>query len=184
MLRWLTVVLWAAVIFALSSIPSLASPFAPVYDFVLRKCGHMGVYAVLTILLFHALQRHLDRKRRAWLCAALLAGLYALSDEWHQTWIAGRSGSFRDVGIDALGIATSYALIATSYALTQRPSCRTLEILEGMMSCGQCPACQNARVNRSRRRGLLEWLSRPIHLVPFRCEVCNHRFLRFTWRRR
>ena len=96
MLRWLMVVVWAAVIFGLSSIPSLASPFAPVYDFVLRKCGHIAVYAVLTVLLCGALRKQTHRKGQAWLCAALLAGLYALSDEWHQTWIAGRHGSFRD----------------------------------------------------------------------------------------
>jgi VanZ family protein len=111
MLRWCAVVLWGGVIFALSSIPSLASPLAPSYDFVLRKGAHMGVYAVFTVLLFHAVRRHTDRPRHAWLLAALLAGSYALSDEWHQTVVAGRHGSFRDVGIDTLGIAAGYALI-------------------------------------------------------------------------
>ena len=75
MLRWFAVVLWMGVIFALSSIPSFESPFAPFYDFVLRKLAHMGVYAVLTVLLFHALRRHTDSKKQAWLLAALLAGI-------------------------------------------------------------------------------------------------------------
>src|SRR5919108_2331710 len=94
-LRWSAVILWMAVIFVLSDIPSLASPFEPFYDFVLRKLAHMGVYAVLTVLLFHALRRHTDSKKQAWLLAALLAGIYALSDEWHQTFVPGRQGSLR-----------------------------------------------------------------------------------------
>lgn len=111
MLRWFAVVLWAGVIFTLSSIPSLKWSFAPFDDFVLRKLAHMGVYAVLTALLFWAFPKHTNRTRQAWLLAALLAGIYALSDEWHQTFVAGRHGSFRDVGIDTLGIAAGYALV-------------------------------------------------------------------------
>jgi VanZ family protein len=111
MLRWFAVVLWMGVIFVLSSIPSLESPFAPLYDFVLRKLAHMGVYAVLTVLLFHALRKHTDSKRHAWLLAALLASIYALSDEWHQAFVPGRQGSFRDVGIDTLGIVGGYVLV-------------------------------------------------------------------------
>jgi VanZ family protein len=109
-LRWVAVVLWAGVIFVLSAIPSLASPFAPFYDFVLRKLAHMGVYAILMVLLFRALQGHTDSKRHALLLAALLAVLYSLSDEWHQTFVAGRYGSFRDVWIDILGIVAGYLL--------------------------------------------------------------------------
>jgi VanZ family protein len=110
MLQWFAVILWAGVIFFLSSVPSLQSPFLHSYDFALRKGAHMTVYAVLTILLYRALRQHTDSKRQAWLFAALLAGMYALSDEWHQTFVAGRHGGFRDVGIDVLGIAAGYAL--------------------------------------------------------------------------
>jgi VanZ family protein len=110
MLRWVAVLLWMGGIFVLSSIPSLHSPFAPLYDFMLRKLAHIGVYAGLTVLLFLALQQHTDSTWRAWLLAVLLAGAYALTDEWHQTTVPGRQGSFRDVGIDMLGIVTGYAL--------------------------------------------------------------------------
>jgi VanZ family protein len=111
MWQWLAVVLWAGIIFTLSSIPSLESPFMPAYDFVLRKCAHVGVYAVLTALLFQALRQHMRSTRQALLFAALLAGLYALSDEWHQTFVTGRAGSFRDMGIDTLGIAAGSAVV-------------------------------------------------------------------------
>jgi VanZ family protein len=109
-IRWLFVVRWIGVIFALSPIASLQIPFAHSYDFVLRKLAHIDEYAILTVLLWWALQMHTSSKVRAWLFAALAAALDGVSDEWHQAWIAGRYGSFRDMGIDALGIAASYAL--------------------------------------------------------------------------
>jgi VanZ family protein len=98
------------VIFSLSAIPSLASPLAPAYDFILRKLAHLTVYSVLTILLFRAFRPHVASPTHAWPLAGLVAVLYACSDEWHQTFVLGRLGSFHDVGIDTLGIASAYAL--------------------------------------------------------------------------
>jgi hypothetical protein len=157
--------------FALSSIPSLHVPLAHSYDFVLRKVAHIGEYAVLTALLWWALQTYTGSRVRAWLLAALAAVLYGVSDEWHQSWIAGRHGSVRDVGIDALGVAASYALAP------RLPYHR-------MASPWQCPRCQGTRLYRSRRRGLLERSSRLIRLAPFRCDICGHRFWHFTRRGR
>jgi VanZ family protein len=111
LVQWCAVVLWMGVIFALSAIPSLASPLAPVYDFMLRKLAHMALYAVLTVLLFRALRTHMASKTHALLLAVLVAGVYACSDEWHQTVVPGRVGSLRDVGIDTLGIASACTLV-------------------------------------------------------------------------
>ena len=36
--------------------------------------------------------------------------LYAMSDEYHQTFVMGRSGELRDVLIDSLGIITGIVL--------------------------------------------------------------------------
>jgi VanZ family protein len=102
--RWLAVVLWMGVIFALSAVPSLASPFEPLQDFILRKFAHIAEYVILTALLLWALRGHLARNSHALIIAAVVAVLYAFSDEWHQMFVPGREGSLRDVGIDALGI--------------------------------------------------------------------------------
>jgi len=91
---WLPVVLWAAVIFALSSIPSLNSGLG-VWDLVLRKLAHTGEYALLAALLFRALARPWP--------AFLAAVAYAASDELHQHFVRGRAGTPRDVAIDAGG---------------------------------------------------------------------------------
>jgi VanZ family protein len=92
---WAPVVLWAAVIFAFSAIPSLGTDLG-VWDTILRKCAHMTEYAILAILLFRALGSELP---------AFLFGLaYAISDEIHQHFVSGRHASPIDVAIDAAGL--------------------------------------------------------------------------------
>ena len=50
------VVLWAAVIFAFSSIPSLGTGLGT-WDLILRKIAHLSEYAILGALLVRAIQR-------------------------------------------------------------------------------------------------------------------------------
>jgi VanZ family protein len=110
LVRWMAVVFWMGVIFALSATPSLASPFEPVYDFILRKLAHLTVFAVLTVLLFRAFRLHVAGPTHAWLLAMLAAALYACSDEWHQTLVPGREGTVRDIVIDSLGVVGVWVL--------------------------------------------------------------------------
>jgi VanZ family protein len=119
-LQWSVIVVWMGVIFALSATPSLASPFEPFHDFILRKLAHVTVYAVLTALLFRALRPHMACKVHILLITALVATLYALSDEWHQTFVPGRRGSLGDVGIDALGIAGACAWLAQTQKIAKQ----------------------------------------------------------------
>jgi VanZ like family len=93
---WLPVVLWAALIFTLSSVPDLGTGLGG-WDLVLRKAAHAAEFAVLGFLLLRALGRDLP---------ALVAGIaYAASDELHQTFVPGRQGSLLDVLVDAVGVA-------------------------------------------------------------------------------
>jgi VanZ family protein len=93
---WAPVVLWAAVIFALSSVPDLGTGLGG-WDTVLRKCAHASEYAILALLLFRALGRELP---------AFLIGLaYAVTDEVHQAFVRGRHASPFDVSMDAAGLA-------------------------------------------------------------------------------
>jgi VanZ family protein len=100
--RWLPVLLWAAVIFALSSVPDLGTGLG-VWDTVLRKCAHASEYAVLAVLLYRALGRELP---------AFLVGLaYAVTDELHQELVRGRHASPFDVSMDAAGLALGLLLL-------------------------------------------------------------------------
>jgi len=98
---WLPVVLWAALIFAFSSVPDLGTGLGG-WDLVLRKIAHAAEYAVLGALLARALGRP---------GVAVLAGvLYAVSDEVHQVFVAGRHGSPLDVAIDTVGVVAGVLL--------------------------------------------------------------------------
>jgi VanZ family protein len=98
---WLPVLVWAAVIFAFSSIPSLSSGLGT-WDTILRKGAHLTEYAVLGALLYRALGRE---------PRALAAGIaYAATDELHQHFVRGRHASPVDVAIDAVGVAVGMLL--------------------------------------------------------------------------
>ncbi len=98
---WAPVVAWMAVIFALSSVPSLGSGLS--WDYALRKCAHMAEYALLAALLVRALARELP--------AFALGLAYAASDELHQHFVRGRHASPIDVAIDAVGLAIGLVLV-------------------------------------------------------------------------
>jgi VanZ family protein len=92
---WGPVIVWAGVIFALSSVPSLNSGLGT-WDDVLRKCAHVTEYAILGFLLLRAIGRELP--------ALVLGILYAASDELHQHFVHGRHASPVDVLIDSVGL--------------------------------------------------------------------------------
>jgi VanZ family protein len=98
---WAPVVLWAAVIFAISSIPSLSTGLG-VWDVVLRKLAHAVEFGALGALLVRALRNEP--------AAIVLGSLYAVTDELHQTFVAGRHGSPVDWGIDTAGVVTGVIL--------------------------------------------------------------------------
>ncbi len=92
---WLPVLVWAGMIFALSAIPSLDSGLGS-WDFALRKLAHATEYAVLGALLLRATSSE---------TAAFAGGIaYAITDEIHQTFVAGRHGAPLDVAIDGAGV--------------------------------------------------------------------------------
>lgn len=96
-------------IFALSATPDLGTGLG-VWDLILRKLGHVSVYALLWL----ALARALDWRRP--LAAGAVALAYAISDEIHQSFVPGRHGAALDVAIDAVGIA----LATLAWALAAR----------------------------------------------------------------
>ncbi|HEY5434290.1 MAG TPA: VanZ family protein [Candidatus Limnocylindrales bacterium] len=111
LLAWLPVLAWAGLIFAFSAQPNLRILSDQALDFVVRKIGHMGAFAILALLIWRALAAT-TTLRRPWALGFVLAVLYAATDELHQGLVAGRHPSPVDVAIDATG-----ALIAIAIAL-------------------------------------------------------------------
>ncbi|MDF2944068.1 MAG: hypothetical protein K0S01_2926 [Herbinix sp.] len=82
-----------------------------VIDHVVRKSAHFTEYALLACAIaFHFFVW--KRKRIWWLLAPIIfAGLYAATDEFHQTMVQGRSGQIRDVLLDTAGAVTGIFLL-------------------------------------------------------------------------
>jgi VanZ family protein len=111
-LAWLLVVVWAALIFALSATPNLRFVQSDVIDFVVRKAGHMAAFGMLAVLLWRAIS--FSRQRGAIAVSLALTILYAASDEFHQSFTAGRHPSPVDVAIDSAG-AVIALLVLTAW---------------------------------------------------------------------
>jgi VanZ family protein len=90
-------------IFFLSAQPGLNSGLG-VIDTIGRKLVHMTEFGLLWFLWHRALgYRHL-------VAPIAIALVYAASDEWHQTFVEGRSGTPWDFAIDAAGVGVAGAL--------------------------------------------------------------------------
>lgn len=104
MFRWLPALLLMAVIFLLSSTPASRLPHFGTIDLLIKKGGHATGYALLALAYYFALPPRLSPVYRGVL-AFVMALLFALSDEFHQSFVEGRTSSLRDVGIDSAGAA-------------------------------------------------------------------------------
>jgi len=112
--RVLPPLIWMLLIFWLSSRPTLPHAPGPL-DRWLKKGAHMAEYAVLLLLWWRTLASRPTRFSPLSL-AWILTVLYAVSDEFHQTFVPGRNGNLLDVIVDALGAS----LAAFGLRLTMR----------------------------------------------------------------
>jgi len=132
---WLPVILWMSLIFAGSTgalsgnqtsrflgpflrwiYPAATDETVRALQFGIRKCGHLTEYAILAALLWRARRKPKLDPGRPWLRSDALfaigiAALYAVSDEWHQSFEPTRYGSPLDVLIDTIGAALGIAVI-------------------------------------------------------------------------
>jgi VanZ family protein len=81
-------------------------------NFLVRKSAHVAVYAVLALLWFRALAygAGYDRKK-AMLAALLIVTVVAASDEFHQSFVHGRTAKKSDVALDMLAGAIALTVL-------------------------------------------------------------------------
>jgi len=78
-------------------------------NFILRKLAHFGLYFLLGLGLTGIIGRW--KRVPAALVVVVLGGLFALSDEFHQSFSPGRSPSGWDVALDTCGVAAGWAVL-------------------------------------------------------------------------
>jgi VanZ family protein len=96
---------WMGVIFFLSAqsrLPDLSSSFSDSLQDIL---GHFMAYGALAFLVFRALEGFGVARPAPWTLVVVL--LYALSDEFHQSFVPGRHPDPFDIATDLLGAAAA-----------------------------------------------------------------------------
>ena len=103
---------WMAMIWMLSSLPAtqdntIGGIFMPE---VVQKAAHVVVYGVLGLAWFWAFDlRYGARAASLWACCFTSA--YAAIDEFHQTFVPGRYGSWWDVALDTIAALLALTII-------------------------------------------------------------------------
>ena len=88
--------------------------------FVIVKGWHATEHGILTCLSVAVLRRVTQWNLRQCVVAALaFTVLFAISDEWHQTFVPGRDGCVRDVFIDSAGALVAAVAILSNGARRQ-----------------------------------------------------------------
>jgi VanZ family protein len=114
--------LWMAVIFTFSSMPSnnpngYGLPFTMYLE---RKGAHIAEYFFLALLLIRVFRNRFPGDLMSVLGLTFLSAIaYACSDEFHQLFVTGREGKISDVMIDFIGIALA-GLLAVLFARWKR----------------------------------------------------------------
>ena len=128
---WSVVVLWMIVIFKLSSqsgeqsndlslgvtglIAALIEKISPssdalAFNHVIRKCAHFFAYLVLGMVVLFAMRKMGISGTKGILLTLAICVVYAISDEWHQGFIPGRTPKLTDILIDSCGSLLGTAL--------------------------------------------------------------------------
>lgn len=97
--NYLAVLVWCGLIFILSNSPRITTVDSQVIDFALKKIAHFIEYFILGMLTYRATNNIL--------ISISFCILFAVSDEFHQSFIPGREPRVRDVIIDSFGSITA-----------------------------------------------------------------------------
>jgi VanZ family protein len=120
---WGPAILWAAVIWSFSTgafttentskfiVPFLRwllprTPQETLFflHYLIRKCGHLTEYFILSLLVLRGLRAGKKESHLGWAVAAVaVVAIYAALDEFHQSFVPGRTPAVADVLLDTAG---------------------------------------------------------------------------------
>lgn len=93
-------------------------------SFIIRKCAHFLEYMILGGLLSLTIKELFYKLQKTPVLVSLIAFgigfLYAITDEFHQTFVSGRSGEVRDVLIDGCGVLLGTIIILIKLLASKR----------------------------------------------------------------
>ena len=89
--------------------PSIKEAYLSNPVVVTRKLAHFTIYMVLGLVSYLALPRAWSVRKRVVL-AITLCLVYAITDEFHQSFVPGRGPEIRDVFIDTIGSSVGMSI--------------------------------------------------------------------------
>ena len=97
-------------------------------DLIIRKLGHFSEYMILGFFSFSYLSNLFVKSsefkdyRKTAITSLVFSIVYASSDEFHQTFVAGRDGNIIDVLIDSSGALVGIMISSIIYFLIMKNS--------------------------------------------------------------
>jgi VanZ family protein len=132
---WLPVALWMAFIFVGSTDlmsaehtsrfvtpflrwlkPDISLATIEQIHFLIRKTAHLIEYAILAVLLLRAFREKGANFPRRAAVVFVVAVLFALTDEYHQSSVTSRTSSLGDVAIDSVGAFLGIVIYRTRHS--------------------------------------------------------------------
>ncbi|HTV58285.1 MAG TPA: VanZ family protein [Verrucomicrobiae bacterium] len=93
--------------------PGFSPGTLSVIHFAIRKCAHFTEYFILSWLILRGLRGEMKVTKVHWaLLTIFLVFGYAALDEFHQSFVPGRTAAFRDVLLDTSGGITAQVVAA------------------------------------------------------------------------
>ncbi len=111
--RWGPALAMMLIIYFASAQPkgsTLMPDFGGWLDLIIKKSAHFMFYALLGVSFLRGLRGNGPATRGALVLALLLTVVYAVGDEYHQTFVPGREGKWQDVMIDTAGASIGLLL--------------------------------------------------------------------------
>ena len=103
LMRFVPAIGWAGVIFYLSHQSGRDIGLDPFVQEIIAIGAHAVEFGMLTILILWAVRFKTTKKTTSIILFGVL--LFALSDEWHQSFVPGRTPTLFDIGVDMLASA-------------------------------------------------------------------------------
>lgn len=126
LIKWLFLMIWMLIIFIFSNqahsgqathdiiehlLPSIkTNTLIDIINFFIRKSAHLTEYFILALLTMSLLKEYSQKEKTIILFSILYCFLYACTDEFHQSFVPGRTAAFKDVLIDTTGAIIAIAL--------------------------------------------------------------------------
>lgn len=108
-LYWLPPLAWMGVIYYLSG--RTAGEIKSIFPFLQNlNPGHVLAFFILSILFFYALTKA-AYSRHPYVWSMFLSIIYGITDEYHQSFVPGRTPDFQDLLRDALGAAIALVFL-------------------------------------------------------------------------